>query len=107
MRHGRRFLYGLLAVMLVAGPAQAQNTWSYDHVHQAAADPQQALTWYIEHLGVKPCDGEGNVVTRDKAERGVLGETMFMNTRRTSSECNRGRPNEAPLGRSPTRTPGS
>jgi predicted enzyme related to lactoylglutathione lyase len=78
MKPGRRLAFGVMAVALVAGRAQAQIRWSYDHVHQAAPDPQQALTWYIEHLGGQPCDGEGRVVPMDKAERALFDGITFM-----------------------------
>ena len=74
----RRSLYGLLALVLVSGRAQAQNKWSYDHMHLAAPDPQQAMNWYVKNLGGKPSDDEGNVVPMEKASRVVFDGITFI-----------------------------
>jgi len=73
-----RLLYGLLAIFLLPGRAQAQVTWSYDHMHMAAPDPQKAIEWYVNNLGGKPSDDEGNVVPMEKAAPVVFDGITFM-----------------------------
>jgi catechol 2,3-dioxygenase-like lactoylglutathione lyase family enzyme len=73
-RHG--LMYGLLATLAFAGHAQAQNRWTYDHMHLAAPDPQKAIEWYVTNLGGKPSDDEGNVVPLEKASRVFFGDAI-------------------------------
>jgi catechol 2,3-dioxygenase-like lactoylglutathione lyase family enzyme len=82
--------YGLLALSVCFGQAvfgqavfaraqgQKQNAWSYDHMHLAAPDPQQAMGWYVKNLGGKPSDDEGNVVPMEKASRVVFDGITFI-----------------------------
>ena len=75
----RALVFSILALALaICAPAQAQNKWSYDHVHLLATDPQLGLDWYIKNMDGKPCDDEGVVVPREKASRVLIGDMMFL-----------------------------
>ena len=75
----RLLVFSVFALGLaICTPAQAQNKWSYDHMHLTAADPAAGLDWYIKNMDGKPCDDEGVVVARDKASRVLVGDTMFL-----------------------------
>jgi catechol 2,3-dioxygenase-like lactoylglutathione lyase family enzyme len=60
----------LLLSLLVSGPALAQTTLPYDHVHLAAPDQAKAVEWYQKNFG-----GE---ITPEGKDRLMFGKTRFI-----------------------------
>ncbi len=66
-----RFLVRLAigcAVLSLATPARAAETFPYDHLHLLTPDPPKAIAWYIANLGARP---------GDSPDRVVIGRTIF------------------------------
>ena len=70
----RRFMFHTLcaaaATLALAGPARAQATFPYDHVHLNVPDPAAAANWYEKHFG-------GKRIT-EAPDRLMYGSTRFM-----------------------------